>query len=496
VVGYFERIRARAVRRVIAAARTFTADKPALRAMLRALYRRMRTRGWSGSGDPLQMARRVLDAAVPLRQQAADWGLAADRSPPLSAADMATQLAECAGSAGVALAISHDDYTLVFGGIQNVLADEQRIFAAAGWRYLHVSPAAPLPVLGLFGPADSYRVRVRLDQRLLGVVTFPVLAAALTALRAEGSRLEVIVHHMKGHVPEHLATLPDVTGSRPFVWAHDFFALCPSFNLMRSDLTFCGAPPAESAACQICVFGADRRDHLPRVKAFFEATHPVVLAPSATALELWLRCGSLPYAATRVVTLADLIMDTVGDRIAARNGGPLRIAHLGSSIRQKGWQVFEALASRHARDRRYQFYHLGVDGVRSRKYTHIPVRVTPSHRDAMVEAVALHQIDVVISWSLWPETFCFTMHEALAGGAFVIARQAAGNIGPAMEAAAPLQSRAVRDEAELSALFESGAIHALVTRGERRRGSLRPRGDTAELLLGNARCGSPHAGAP
>ncbi len=347
-------------------------------------------------------------------------------------------LAGCASSAGVVLAISHDDYTLVFGGIQNVLGDEQRSFEAADWRYLHISPAAPLPVLGVHGPADTYRMRLRLDQRLLGVVTFPVLVAALRSLRAEGGRLEVIVHHMKGHVPEYLATLPYVTGSRPFVWAHDFFTLCPSFSLMRSDLTFCGGPPAGSAACQVCVFGADRRDHLPRVQAFFEATHPVVLAPSATALELWSRQGALSYSATYVVDLADLIMDVAGSRIAGRDDAVLRIAHLGSANRHKGWQVFEALAMRHAQDRRYQFYHLGADGVRSRKYTHIPVRVTPSHRDAMVEAVARHQIDVVISWSLWPETFCFTVHEALAGGAFVIARDSAGNVAPALAAAAPL----------------------------------------------------------
>ncbi len=462
--------------------------------MLRGFYRRMRTRGWSGSNDPLLMARRVLNAALPLQQQAADWGLAADRSPPLSAMDLAIQLEECASSAGVVLGISHDDYTLVFGGIQNVVADEQRIFAAAGWRYLHISPAAPLPVLGVCGPADNYRVRVRLDQRLLGVVTFPVLAAALAALHTAGTRLEVIVHHLKGHVPEYLATLPEMTGSRPFVWAHDFFTLCPSFNLMRSDLSFCGAPPAASAACQICAFGADRREHLPRVEAFFETTRPIVLAPSENALTTWLCRGSLPHAATHVVTLADLVMDTSGVCVAARLDGPLRIAHLGSSIRHKGWQVFEALAIRYGTDRRYQFYHLGADGVRSRKYTHVPVRVTPSDRNAMVDAVARHKIDVVICWSLWPETFCFTVHEALAGGAFVIAREAAGNIAPALAAAAPLQGHVVRDETELSALFASGAIYTLISQGERRRGDLRPRGNTADLVLGHACCGSPHAG--
>ena len=435
------------------------------------------------SRGPLHTARRILDAALPLREQAAKWAWGADRSAALSAADLATALAACQGSAGIIVAVSHDDYVLVYGGIQNVLADEQRAFEAAGWYYLHVAPAAPLPILGAQGPEDAYRLQLRLNGKRLGCVTFPVLAEGLAASRGRGTRLEIVFHHLKGHVPEFLATLPAAAGARPIVWVHDFFTLCPSFNLMRNDVKFCGAPPASSAACSVCVFGIDRQDHSPRVRAFFEATHPVVLAPSEAALDFWSRQSRYPRAGTRVVPLARLLMARQTDPIITKAGSPLRVAHVGASTVQKGWHVFEELAVRHAGDRRYKFYQLGIDGVRSSKYIHDPVQVGPEQRNAMIEAVVRHRIDVVICWSLWPETFCFTVYEALAGGAFVVARRGAGNVWPAVRANAYGQGCVGEDEAGLFQLFESGDIQTLVARASRFRGTLHPGGNTAEFLL-------------
>jgi hypothetical protein len=479
----FKKLGNRLARRVIASARTFVADKPAVRAGLRALWRTARTRGWVGYGGALNTARKVLDAALPLSDQVANWALVADKSAMLSAVDLAAALAECQGGSGIIVAVSHDDFFTVFGGVQNVISDEQRVFEAAGWRYLHLAPAAPLPVLGPQGHADAYHLGLRLSGKGLGVATFAMLADALAAVHASGTRLQFVFHHLKGHVPEFLATLPAMTGTRPMVWVHDFFTLCPSFNLMRNDVKFCGAPPLGSSACEICVFGADRQAHMPRMRAFFEATHPIVLFPSEVARTLWLRQGRYAHADARVVPLARLVMAKQNDPIVKSAASPLRVAHLGSSIRQKGWNVFEALAIKHAKDRRYKFYHLGIDGIPSLKYSYVPVRVTPDQRNAMVDAVMRHRIDVVIAWSVWPETFCFTAHEALAGGAFVIARRAAGNIWPAVEANAPAQGCAVAEEAELFRLFESGEILPRVARATRLQGTLYPGGNTAGLLL-------------
>jgi hypothetical protein len=148
----------------------------------------------------------------------------------------------------------------------------------------------------------------------------------------------------------------------------------------------------------------------------------------------------------------------------------------------KGWTVFEQLAFAHANDPRYEFYHLGLGDTPSSRYIRDPVRVSPDQRNAMIDAVVRHRIDVVISWSLWPETFCFTVHEALAGGAFVVARRAAGNVWPAVQANASGQGCAVEDEADLFRLFESGEIKTLVARASRFRGALHPGGGTADIL--------------
>ena len=444
---------------------------------------------WAGQREgrlprrPQAVGRRCLDAAVSPQARAADWTGAIDRSTPLSLTALEVMLSERASGPGLVVSVSHDDYATNYGGIQNMLADEMRTFEAAGWGYLHVSPGAPLPILADCGPAAEYRLRLRLNGHAIGVVRFPDLASVLAALRARGTKLAFIFHHLLGHVPELLARLPTAADEKPIVWLHDFFTLCPNFTLMRNDTAFCDGPPLGSAACMVCAAGADRRDQAPRIRAFFETVRPAVLAPSSSALELWQRRGGYPHAECTVVPLAQLTMAAQHDPVPAAINARLRVAHLGGVSMHKGWHVFEALALAHAGDPRYEFYHLGLGSTPSSGYIREPVRVGPDQRDAMIEAVVRNRIDVVILWSLWPETFSFTVHEALAGGAFVIARRDAGNVWPAVQASAPRQGCAVDDEAGLFELFESGEVRTLVARANRVRGTLTPGDNSAVLLL-------------
>jgi hypothetical protein len=184
-----------------------------------------------------------------------------------------------------------------------------------------------------------------------------------------------------------------------------------------------------------------------------------------------------------VVPPAQLIMAADPDPVATPVNARLRVAHLGAVFMHKGWHVFEELAFAHADDPRYEFYHLGLGSTPSSGYIHDPVQVGPDQRDAMIDAILRNRIDVVILWPLWPETFCFTVHEAMAGGAFVIARKDAGNIWPAVQANAPLQGCAVEDESGLFGLFDSGEIRTLVERANRVRGTLTPGGNSAVFLL-------------
>jgi hypothetical protein len=449
---------------------------------------------WAGRREgrrplrPLDAIRRHLEASAPPRERAPHWAGAADRSPALAPAVLAAALADAGRAAGTVVSVSHDNYAANYGGVQSLISDEQRGFQRAGWRYLHLSPAAPLPMLAEPGPPGEFRVKLVIDGALLGVVRLADLVAGVGGLRGQGCRVEVIFHHLMGHAPELLSGLALAAGARPFLWVHDYFTLCPSYALMRNDVTFCGAPPARSAACTICTFGESRLDHVARVRAFFEATHPMVLAPSESALDLWRRRGGLTHFSCEVRPPARLVMAAAGDEHAAPatpHDAPLRVAHLGARTAHKGWLVFEELALRSEGDSRYTFYHLGLgDGMPMPGCVRpVPVRVTPDHPDAMIEAIAEHRIDVVVSWSTWPETFCFAAHEALAGGAFVIAREGAGNVWPAVRIAAPGQGCAVADERDLTRLFASGEIVRRAALAPRRRGALLRGCNTVDQLL-------------
>ena len=437
---------------------------------------------------PLDAERQALSAALAPSLQIAAWLIGADGSEPIGPKALASALAEVEHAAGLVVSVSHDDYAACFGGIQNLVGDEQRAFQSAGWAYLHLSPAAPLPMLALAGAAEAFRFRARLDGAALGVVLIADLVRAIASWRGRGTPVRLVVHHLMGHAPEAIVTLAEATGGRPIVWTHDFFTICPSYTLMRNGVRFCGGPPPSSAACQICSYGEDRGTHLPRVRAFFEATAPVVLAPSPAALHRWQRMGSLPACVAYAMPLATLAFAPVEPSTpqpATADPQTIRVAYLGARVGHKGWIAFEELAMALSGDRRFAFFHLGQagDGAIEGGIRHVQVRVSAENREAMIDAVAEHRIDVVICWSTWPETFCFTVHEALAGGAFVVARDGAGNVGPAIETHAPRQGCVVPDEQGLRTLFESGEILQRLDGAERRYGALRLGRGTADWLL-------------
>jgi hypothetical protein len=406
----------------------------------------------------------------------------ANQSRPMTSAALKSALDNTAGSIGLILSISHDDYHDSCGGVQNLIIDERNAFDRAGWRYLHISPASPLPTIAT--DAETFRVALRLDTKRLGVARFNDLANAIATLRHHYLRVELIVHHFMGHVPELLLKLAKRIGVCPIVWIHDFFSLCPSYALMRNDVSYCAAPAPGSAACGICVYGTDRIVHLHRIRNFFEASRPIVIAPSRGTLDFWEQRSELPCSEAIVLPLARLVMSqdrslkVKGDRQRA-----LRVAHLGGRTLHKGWHIFEELALRHRGDPRYKFYQLGVrpDWATDSNVQQISVRVESASRKAMIEAIAECRIDIVICWSLCRETFCYTVHEALSGGAFVVARRASGNVWPSIEKNAPNQGCAVENEAELFALFETGKVEGFAA--ERSRGVLIPGGGTADLLL-------------
>ncbi len=386
------------------------------------------------------------------------------------------------GARRLVVSVSHDDYAVNVGGVQNILGDECIELRRRGFGYLHLSPAWPIPALSQTQALAEFQFSVRLDGAKLGFASALTLRRAIDRWAGRRVSFRWVLHHLMGHSPEVLLALWKPSDApAPLLWTHDFFAACPSYALMRNDIAYCGAPPANSGACRICVYGSERQRHIQRVRTFIESVQPVLAAPSQSAIELWERAVEVSAAAKMVIAPCDTAL-YARPRVR-RADAPLRVAFLGARAYHKGWIVFQDLATQLSRDSRYQFFQLGLgsdsqlDCVR-----HVPVKVTADDRHAMVSAIAMHEIDVVVCWSLWPETFNFTLHEAIAGGAFVVARRDQGNVWPAATRHAPAASRAMDDERALHDYFRSGAVIADVEAAPSYRGALLPTMGSADIL--------------
>jgi hypothetical protein len=376
------------------------------------------------------------------------------------------QVAEC-DPAGVVVSLSHDDAFSVIGGVQNCIRDEAHALRQKGWAYLHLCPVQPLPVLAEPTPPEHSFVRLRVNDEQIGAVSIAALSAALGRCRFDETRRVLILHHLMGFPPESVADLARAFAPHEtLAWLHDFFTLCPNYALLRNDLAFCNAPAPESSACGTCVYGgAERRRHLARLESLSAALKPTVLAPSDTARAFWRERSQMARAGARVFPHGVLAMDPELQPAIPAPQTRLRVGFVGVPLHHKGWDIFQQLALCHREDRRYAFFHLGT--VPAPEYSNIAfveVVLDRARRDYMIDAIVTNGIDVVVNWSLCYETFSFSTHEAMAGGAFVLAPKAAGNIVPAITRAQ--QGTGLDSEQELFDLFASGKVFDL---GKQRR---------------------------
>lgn len=403
--------------------------------------------------------RSVALAAQPPSERARHYGAVADRRDPIGPDALEVMLARAQAEAGSGLVISasHDRYRQVTGGVQSLIVDEEVALRAQGVSYLHLAPASPVPLLAA---PDACTFTLTLNARDAGVMKLEGLLEVLRRTERRWPFRRLVVHHFMGHSPESLAAVAAAVGPEsPIVWTHDFFTLCPSYALLRNDIVFCDGPHPASSACNVCVYSTDRQTHLRRISDFFAVLKPHIVAPSASALEFWRSRAPYMHASAQVVPLGKLEPGEARPApLVRRADGTLRVAFIGVPTTHKGWHVFEALAHRHFDDPRYRFFAFGAWSEGGRGIQHVRVQVGPDSRDAMVEALEEHGIDVVVNWTLCHETFSFTTLEALAAGCFLVVRPRAGNVWPQVSALGPRHGVALESELELRALFVSGAL--------------------------------------
>lgn len=350
----------------------------------------------------------------------------------ISSADLRRKLkASIKGKKGLIISLSHDCYIRVIGGTQIFIADEQRRFNKLGYAYVHVSPQISRLMLAEENP--QFLTRLVVDGELLGLIQIKEVTRVLESLQS-GSRQPslLVVHCIMGfHVPDVVNLCSALQPERRIYWLHDYSSICEGFNLLRNDVQFCGAPPPESLACRVCIYGRTRLKHLEGIRSLFAVCKFDVVSPSSFTLDLWRKSTDLPCISETAHPHWRLVpkkrpRETFSPKLTT---DPVTIAFVGFPSPNKGWPIFSELVRRLANDLRYQFFHFAAKGTSSLPgLKFISTEVTSGDRDATRRLLSKNGIDLVVLLSPWPETFSFVAYEAIGAGAKIICLADSGNV--------------------------------------------------------------------
>lgn len=325
------------------------------------------------------------------------------------------------------LSISHDNYLKVPGGIQNCISDEQSGYNKNGIGYLHLYPFNLKPTVLLEN--KEFYIAINCNEVELGVAQSHIFAHVLSDILKSKKMQNIYLHQLLGINLVWLNEIVNIQNNvKTYFWLHDYFSICPSYNLLRNGIEYCNAPDVGSNSCSICLYGDLRSAQLSALSKFFENNEINIITPANFTKEFWQKKTTLKYNEITVVPHGSLNFEQT-NIVKTQVDSPLRIAFLGYPSYPKGWTTYRQLVSNFADDPRYSFYHLGNSGPKNYlPLEFIEVNVTGQNRTEMVDALKEHQIDVTFLWSVWPETYSYTLYESIGAGCFIISNALSGNI--------------------------------------------------------------------
>ena len=234
----------------------------------------------------------------------------------------------------------------------------------------------------------------------------------------------VHVHHIQGltfdvFTETKAASLPLV------LTLHDYYYICPTIKLLREGSCYCGGSTEYCAACLRKQLGyAEQTGFITAWRQQCRdamAVCDVIVTPSAAAKDVY--ASVYPDLAEKIRVIGhgmDDLARGVKTAPAEKKSRP-RIAFLGGLNEEKGSRIAYELIRQ--RSSAYDWYIIG--GVRDpdlyaleRGNLHKTDWYT---RENVCDLLRGNQIDLVCIFSIWPETFCYTLSEAEIAGIPVLA---------------------------------------------------------------------------
>jgi hypothetical protein len=325
--------------------------------------------------------------------------------------------------------MTYADYRIAAAGIEKYIMDEIDLLRSKNVSALCVFPFPTRRSERLARHLSNFW-GVIIDGRICGFYDVGGVIGIVAELRRAGRiPLEIQIHHLMHFDLERAGRLLRDVPVGVKLFLHDYHTVCPQYNLLRNGKEYCGDDLPSHRKCAGCTSWTPL--HHEAIRGLLQSVEDrlLVVSPSRSAEQIWLK--SFPDFGNRTRVVPHLKMaGTMANPFVRKNAEePIRLAYVGAPVSHKGWEIFSRLAGDLSRaGRNYEFYHFGRPAMRDGKIANIPISFVENGPAAMTEAIQKAKIDVVLLWSIWPETYSYTMYESRMANVMLITNPQSGNI--------------------------------------------------------------------
>lgn len=270
-----------------------------------------------------------------------------------------------------------------------------------------------------------FRFGVSIDGTYLGVYT-----AAQVVKLIKGNEFTISSIYLNNVICANFKALEHVLDAFPKVqiitMVHDFYLCCTNYTLFVNN-RYCNAEKLGDTVCHECEHFKKSNTLENKIWGFLSKYMDRIKfnAPSESAKNIFLRFHKeIDESHVRAVPNQNIIY-MAGDSKYKKNK-KLRIGYIGYDTAFKGFDVFKMLTERYKEV--YDFFWFNSKGLSIQGAQTIKSGFDKKHLNGMSDYVKENNIDAILLWAKWPETFSYVAVESLAAKAFMISYKNSGNI--------------------------------------------------------------------
>lgn len=380
-----------------------------------------------------------------------------------------------------ALILSHTNYLESMGGTEKYIYEQSSYLANNNVGVIQIYPGQSYSLLDA---KDGTCYGVVADGQFRGFHSILDIASWLASLRIQLTAL--YTHHLLNWQLSDYKTLYTSVhahfSSPHIMFMHDFFAVCSSYHMMYEPKAAVSIKQAvESRPCISEI--AASSDHVAPI--CLSCRHSIQLSEWRKAIQ------SVLVQADQIIVPSHFVKETVSavygdirDKLIVKEHlifnkqkivskpkpvhRKIKLAYLGYKMNNKGWQLWERLYKDESLKQIYEFHHIGsqenyADHVVMHRYSFIK-----NGKMAAPNILVKHDIDLVLLWSIVPESYSYTLQESIAAGVPVLTSPLSGNIAATVDLHPELGKVLSTEEQLLTFLFQIEAVQSYVS-GERAR---------------------------